>query len=72
MRLRREITEADMEWAAYSKAIVATIMAILLIIEEWTGWKSDLISEQGIITFLAVLTPVLVWAIPNRQSSDVN
>jgi hypothetical protein len=53
---------------AYSKAIVATVMAILLIIEEWWGWKSDLITEQGIITVLAVLTPILVFFIPNRTA----
>ena len=54
----------------YAKAIVATIMALLLIIEVWTGWKSDFITEEGLVTTLAVLTPILVWLIPNRPATE--
>ena len=50
----------------YNKAIVAAVMAGLLIIETFFGWKSDLLNEQSVITILAVLTPVLVFFIPNR------
>ncbi|PWT73995.1 MAG: hypothetical protein C5B60_07405 [Chloroflexi bacterium] len=53
---------------AYSKAIVAAIMAALLVLETFTGWKSEFITEQGVITVLAVLTPVLVYFIPNRTA----
>ena len=47
------------------KAIIALILAVLQIIEIWSGWKSG-ITEEWLITVLAVLGPILVWAIPNR------
>ena len=49
------------------KAIVAVIMAVLLLIETWFGWKSEYISEEWILSILAILTPFLVWLIPNKS-----
>jgi len=41
-------------------AIVATVLGLLEIIEVWTGWKSG-ITEDWIITALAVLAPLAAW-----------
>lgn len=51
----------------HQKAIVAVIMAALLIIDAWFGthWAS----ESVVQTILAVLTPIFVWLIPNRQKA---
>ena len=48
----------------HEKAIVAVVMAVLLIIDQWFGthWGN----EQVVETILAVLTPILVWLVPNR------
>ena len=47
------------------KAIVALIIAALQIIELITGWSSG-ITEQYLLMVLAVLSPILVWVVPNR------
>lgn len=60
-----------MDLAHYSKAIVAAVMALLLIIEAWTGWKSEMIDEAWVLTILGVLTPILVWLVPNRPAEVV-
>jgi len=55
-----------MEWMQYNKAIVSIIMGILVIGEQWFG--RDLgISEEWVTTALAVIWPILVWIIPNRD-----
>lgn len=53
--------------APYAKAIVAAIMAALLIIEAWTGWKSELLTEEWVITILGILTPIIVFLVPNSK-----
>ena len=58
-----------MDLAHYSKAIVATVMGALVIIEAWTGWKSQFISEEVVLSIIAVATPLLVYLIPNRPPS---
>jgi hypothetical protein len=51
-----------------NKAIIAAILSILTLIEVWSGWSSG-ITEEYLITVFAVLTPILVWAIPNKPWS---
>lgn len=53
--------------APFAKAIVALIMAVLLIIEVWTGWKSEMITEEWVISILAILTPIIVFFVPNAK-----
>lgn len=48
-----------------NKAIIAAILSILTLIEVWSGWQSG-ITEDYLITLFAVLTPILVWFIPNK------
>jgi hypothetical protein len=58
-----------MDIGPYAKAVVAVVMGLLLLIEAWTGWKSDVISEEWLLTIIAVLTPILVYFVPNRRAS---
>jgi purine-cytosine permease-like protein len=50
----------------HSKAIVALIMAVLVVLEALTGFSVPGLSEEVITVVLAALTPILVWLIPNR------
>lgn len=50
----------------YNKAWVALIMALITIIEQWTGWSFG-IGEEAATAFLALLTPILVWLVPNAR-----
>jgi hypothetical protein len=45
---------------ANAATIVAVILGALEIIEAWTGWKSG-ITEDWILSILAVLTGVFAW-----------
>lgn len=49
----------------YSKAWVALAMAILGVLESQFGLAIGL-TEQWIETLLFVLTPILVWLVPNK------
>jgi hypothetical protein len=48
-----------------NKAIIAAVLAVLTLIEVWTGWKSG-ITEEYLLTVFAVLTPILVYLVPNK------
>ena len=54
----------------FGKAIVALILAILVVIEQLTGWSAadNGITEEWITIVLTLLIPVAVWLVPNRPS----
>ena len=54
----------------YSKAIIATIMGGLVILEAWTGWKSDFLTEETVLTVIGILTPILVFFVPNSSADE--
>jgi hypothetical protein len=57
-----------MEYGAFNKAWVSLIMSALILIEAWTEWSiPEGINEQWIITVLTLLTPIIVWAVPNYR-----
>jgi thiamine transporter ThiT len=49
----------------YSKAWVALIMAIIVLIELYFGWTFGL-TEEWIVGLVTLLTPIFVWLVPNR------
>lgn len=49
----------------FNKAIVALIMAALIVIEQIWGFSASWLTEELITTILAVLTPILIWLVPN-------
>ena len=51
---------------AYNKAWAALIMSLLQIAELLTGVSMASVSEEVILGALALITPIVVWAIPNR------
>ena len=50
---------------AFNKAWAALALAVLTLIELYFGFSLGL-SENAILALLAILQPILVWAIPNR------
>jgi hypothetical protein len=51
----------------YSKAIAAAVVAVLALIEIFFGWDLG-IGEEWVLSILAVLGPIVVWLVPNRQT----
>lgn len=51
----------------FNKAIVALVMAIFVIIDQLWGISFPGVTEEWITIVLALLTPVLVWLVPNAQ-----
>lgn len=47
------------------KAIAALVLAAAQLIEIITGWQFGL-SEDWVLATLAILTPIVVWIVPNR------
>ena len=48
------------------KAIAAAIMAVISVIA-LAGGLSDVLTEEWVAGVVAVLTPILVWIIPNKK-----
>ena len=49
------------------KALVAAIMGILFIAQTYTGLQLPWATPDTIATIIGLITPVLVWAIPNKK-----
>lgn len=49
------------------KALVALIMAVLFLLNHFFNVNFGL-DESTVTSIVAVLTPILVWAIPNKKA----
>lgn len=56
-------------FTSIDKALVALVMGLLFIIQQFTGFNLGWISQETVTTVIGLLTPVLVWAIPNKTPS---
>ena len=54
-------------FTSVDKALVAAIMGILFIVQTYTGFKLPWATPDAIATIIGLVTPVLVWAIPNKK-----
>ena len=52
-----------------NKAIVAAIMSVLAVIDQIFGISFPGISEAWVTSLIVLLTPFLVWLIPNRPQA---
>jgi hypothetical protein len=57
-------------FTSIDKALVAAIMGILFIIQTYTGLQLPWVTPDTIATIIGLITPVLVWAIPNKKLAD--
>ena len=53
-------------FTSIDKALVALVMGLLFIMQTFTGLNLGWITEAQVSTIIGLLTPVLVWAIPNK------
>ncbi len=56
-------------FTSIDKALVAMVMGILFIVQSFTGFNLGWITESQVTTIIGLLTPVLVWAIPNKKTA---
>lgn len=54
-------------FTSIDKALVAMIMGLLFIIQTYTGFSLSWLTEAQVSTIVGLLTPVLVWAVPNKK-----
>jgi hypothetical protein len=53
-------------FTSIDKALVALIMGILFIVQTYTGFSFAWLTPETISTIVGLITPVLVWAVPNK------
>ena len=54
-------------FTSIDKALVAAIMGILFIVQTYTGFNMAWVTPDTIATIIGLVTPVLVWVIPNKK-----
>lgn len=54
-------------FTSIDKALMAVVMGVLYLLNEFFGLSYGLTEDQ-VSGILAVVTPVLVWLIPNRRT----
>jgi hypothetical protein len=54
-------------FTSIDKALTALIMGLLYIIQTYTGVSIGWLTPDAVATVIGLLTPVLVWAIPNKK-----
>ena len=54
-------------FTSIDKALVAAIMGILFIVQTYSGINLAWLSHDTVATLIGLLTPVLVWAVPNKK-----
>lgn len=54
-------------FTSIDKALVAAVMGVLFILQTYTGISLPWATPETVSTIIGLLTPVLVWAIPNKK-----
>ena len=57
-------------FTSIDKALVAMVMGILFIVQTYFGLNTSWISQETVATIIGLITPVLVWAIPNKPDAS--
>ncbi len=42
------------------------VMGILFIVQTYFGFNTSWISQETVATIIGLITPILVWAMPNK------
>jgi len=54
-------------FTSIDKALVALVMSLLVLAEWLIGWSPAGVSEETVTTIISLLTPILVWLVPNKK-----
>jgi len=57
-------------FTSVDKALIAVVMAVIYLLNTFAGLHLG-VSEEFLNTVIAVITPILVYLIPNKPSSRV-
>lgn len=55
-------------FTSIDKALVAAVMGILFIFQTYSGVSVAWLTPETVSTIIGLVTPVLVWAIPNKTA----
>ena len=53
-------------FSSMDKALVALIMSVIFLLNFFFGVNLGVVSQDTVATIVGLLTPILVWAIPNK------
>lgn len=53
-------------FTSFDKALVALVMALVYIANNFLGFDF-ILSEETVNTIVSLITPVLVWLVPNKK-----
>lgn len=53
-------------FSSMDKALVALIMSVIFLLNFFFGINLGVVSQDTVATIVGLLTPILVWAIPNK------
>lgn len=56
-------------FTSVDKALIALVMAAVWLLNYFFGVNLGWISQETVATVVGLLTPVLVWAVPNKAKS---
>lgn len=56
-------------FTSVDKALVALVMAVIWLVNFFFGVNLGWITQDTVATIVGLLTPVLVWAIPNKAKA---
>ena len=54
-------------FTSIDKALVGLVMGLLFIVQTYTGLQLPWATPDTVATIIGLITPVLVWAIPNKK-----
>ena len=54
-------------FTSIDKALVGLVMGLLFIVQTYTGFSTSWITADTVSTIVGLITPVLIWAIPNKS-----
>jgi hypothetical protein len=58
-------------FSSIDKALVALVMAVLWLANYFFNLNTGWINQETVATIVGLLTPVLVWAVPNKAKPTV-
>lgn len=55
-------------FTSMDKALVALIMSAIFLLNFFFGLNLGFVTQETVATVVSLLTPILVWAIPNKAA----
>lgn len=56
-------------FTSIDKALVAMVMGVIFILNTYLGVNLSWVSQETVATVVGLITPVLVWLVPNKTKS---